>query len=344
MSDIDPDSVTAADHGAECVQRPHPGAGHGNVFDLREGRAAHRERVLFVDDSRLVRFAASRGLSPRFEVELADDGVVAWQALHATPGIKAVITDINMPRLDGVGLIERIRASSVDAIRDLPILVVTSVEEAVDRQRALEAGANDLVPKPFTDRDLADPIGRYLAADRPATELARGATDHGNVERRRPGLLLRAEQALMLHARHGLPLSLVHVRLLNHARIAGRWGNAWAEATMRHVERLLADRVRVEDTVGRSAPDTFTLILPATPESGAEQLRKRLDRALRQSPARFPSGSVGLELRTQVQLPGEVRDAERLLAIGMVRLDAPKVAQLSERRTGPATIASTPSR
>ncbi len=315
----------------DSVAQPHVGADHGNVFDLREGRAAQRERVLFVDDSRLIRFAASRGLSPRFEVELAEDGVSAWQALHAAPGIRAVITDLNMPRLDGVGLIERIRASSVDAIRDLPILVVTSVEESVGRQRALEAGANDLVPKPFTDRDLADPIGRYLAADRPDFERATGATEHGNVERRRPGLLLRTEQALMLHARHDLPLSLVYVRLLNHARIAGRWGNAWAEATMRHVERLVADRVRVEDTVGRSAPDTFTLVLPATPESGAELLRERLDRALRRSPARFPSGSIGLELRTQVQSPGAIRDAERLLAIGMLRLDAPKVAHLSER-------------
>ncbi len=337
MRDIESESSTDP----EPVQRPHPGAGRDNVFDLREGRAAQRERVLFVDDSRLVRFAASRGLSPRFEVELAEDGVVAWQALHATPGIRAVITDINMPRLGGVGLIERIRASTVDAIRDLPILVVTSVEESHDRQRALEAGANDLVPKPFTDRDLADPIGRYLAADRPDIELQRGATDHGNVERRRPGLLLRAEQALMLHARHDLPLSLVHVRLMNHARIAERWGNAWAEATMRHVERLLADRVRVEDTVGRSAPDTFTLILPATPESGAELLRERLGRALRQSPARFPSGSVGLEVRTQVQVPGAVRDAERLLAIGMVRLDAPKVTHLADRM---AVTANAPSR
>lgn len=312
------------------------------------GRA--RPRVLFVDDSRLIRFAAGRMLKQMFDVVQAEDGESGWRALEQDPSIRAVITDINMPRLDGIGLIRRIRASGNPACRSLPILVVTSVEEAVSRRRAMEAGANDLMPKPFTAHDMIDPVQSYLSSghrpsafdrddvdDRPAgaAEAASQATNHElqNVERRRFSLVARTEQALRLHHRHSLPLSLIHVRLRNHRRIANQYGRACAEATMRHVERNLARLVRVEDTVGRCKPDVFSVLLLATPEQGARILCERLARVMSRMPARFPTRNVDLDLAFVVQTPMGEADAEALLEAGLTRLESTNVVQLAERAT-----------
>ena len=307
-----------------------------------------RPRVLFVDDSRLIRFAAGRMLKQRFDVVQAEDGESGWRALEQDPSIRAVITDINMPRLDGIGLIRRIRASGNQACRSLPILVVTSIEEATSRRRAMEAGANGLVPKPFTAHDLIDPVESYLASSgRPSADeseaFAGGAAagsakaprsigDHEllNVERRRFSLVARAEQALRLHHRHSLPLSLIHVRLRNHKRISDRYGRACAEATMRHVERNLARLVRVEDTVGRCEPDVFSVLLLATPEQGARILCERLARVMSRVPARFPTRNVNLDLAFAVQTPMGEADAEALLEAGLARLESTNVVQLAE--------------
>ena len=120
------------------------------------------ERVLFVDDSRLMRFAAGRFLQPAFEVVLAENGLQAWNMLRNDPQIAVVITDLIMPEVDGVELIHRIRCASDERIRTLPVLAVTSMEENRGRSLAMDAGANDLVPKPFSDTDLIEPTREYL--------------------------------------------------------------------------------------------------------------------------------------------------------------------------------------
>lgn len=324
------------------------------MTESNENREA-RPRILFVDDSRLIRFAAGRMLKSKFDVVQAEDGEAACRALAQDPSIRAVITDINMPRLDGIGLIRRIRGARDAAFRSLPILVVTSVEEAIARRRAMEAGANDLVPKPFTAHDMIDPIESYLGLAKRApiagaeperkaaapTDLRAEPVDPApiqshelrNVERRRFSLISRAEQAMRLHHRHSIPLSLIHIRLRNHKRIASQHGRACAEATMRHVERNLARLVRVEDTVGRLQPDVFSVLMLATPEAGARILCERLARALSRMPARFPTHTVSPDLAFAVQTPMGEADGETLLEAGLARLETTNVVPFVERAT-----------
>ena len=92
---------------------------------------------------------------------------------------------------------------------------------------------------------------------------------------------------------------------------------------MRHLERALLREVRIEDSVGRSASDTYTLLLPATPDEGARLLRNRLRRSLSRQPARFPGRSLELEISFCIQVPEFGDEAEALLDEGLARLDAP---------------------
>lgn len=115
-------------------------------------------RVLAVDDSRTMRNLLSAALSQAgFDVHLAEDGEDGLQRLNeSNPDV--VITDINMPRLDGFGFIEAVRGGMQH--RSLPILVLTTESAPELKERARKAGATGWIVKPFDEVKLVAAIER----------------------------------------------------------------------------------------------------------------------------------------------------------------------------------------
>lgn len=119
-------------------------------------------RVLAVDDSRTMRNLLSAALvQAGFDVHLAEDGHDGLQRLHET-GPDVVITDINMPRLDGFGFIEAIRGSQSN--RNIPILVLTTESAPELKARARAAGATGWIVKPFDEVKLVAAIERVAVS------------------------------------------------------------------------------------------------------------------------------------------------------------------------------------
>lgn len=112
-------------------------------------------KVLIVDDDVRNTFALAKALRPyKLEVVLADDGQLALDKLAADPGIELVLMDIMMPVMDGYEAMRRIRADKRWA--DLPVIALTAKAMAEDKQKCLDAGANDYLAKPVDmDRLLA---------------------------------------------------------------------------------------------------------------------------------------------------------------------------------------------
>lgn len=106
-----------------------------------------KPRVLIADDSRIVRATLIKHIEGMFEFREALDGEQAWETLLLDPSIRVVITDLTMPKLDGYGLLKRIRASKVSRIRDIPVVVVSGSDEQEERERVKAAGATDLITK-----------------------------------------------------------------------------------------------------------------------------------------------------------------------------------------------------
>ncbi len=122
--------------------------------------AAH-PTILVVDDSLSVRKVIEKHLhSYQFRVELAVDGLDALERLR-TRHISLVLTDLEMPRMHGFELIAEMRRH--EALRSLPVIVVTSRDADKHRRRAAALGANDYIIKPFSREQLAEHINRLLA-------------------------------------------------------------------------------------------------------------------------------------------------------------------------------------
>jgi two-component system KDP operon response regulator KdpE len=103
-----------------------------------------KERILVVDDEIEIRRALSRALSAReYIVETAFDGMEAIEAA-STFHPDLVVLDLNLPKLDGLEVARRIRASS-----PVPILVLSVREDESDKVAALDLGADDYLTKPF---------------------------------------------------------------------------------------------------------------------------------------------------------------------------------------------------
>ena len=121
--------------------------------------------ILVVDDSRTVRAGLSKVLSRQFTVIEAVDGEDGWDKLKDNDDIKLVVTDIMMPKLDGYGLICRIRGADPEQIKDIPIIVVTSAEDELSRERAHACGANNFIVKPARSTDLLERVNFHTEAN-----------------------------------------------------------------------------------------------------------------------------------------------------------------------------------
>ena len=117
--------------------------------------------ILTVDDSRTMRDMLRMALAGAgFNVIEAVDGEHGLEVLNAhRPDV--IITDINMPRLDGFGFIEAVRDDAEN--RSTPILVLTTESDPSKKQRARAAGATGWIIKPFNPDKLVEAIRRVAA-------------------------------------------------------------------------------------------------------------------------------------------------------------------------------------
>jgi two-component system cell cycle response regulator len=126
-----------------------------------------RPRVLVVDDAAVNRRLLERALENEgYEAVLAEDGLAALATLRAgTPcPVDVVLLDILMPNLDGYQTLGAIKADP--ALRHLPVIMITAVDETESAVRCIELGAMDYLPKPFNAAVLRARIGASLAAKR----------------------------------------------------------------------------------------------------------------------------------------------------------------------------------
>lgn len=132
----------------------------GRLHKLRYGKKAgevRRKRILVVDDSITVREVESRLLQNHgYDVQTAVNGMDGWNALRMGD-FDLLVTDVDMPRMNGIELIKLIRSDP--KLKNLPVMIVSYKEREEDRRLGLEAGANYYLTKSsFHDETLIEAV------------------------------------------------------------------------------------------------------------------------------------------------------------------------------------------
>src|SRR5712664_3147490 len=131
------------------------------------------DRVLVVDDEQSLRKVLAATLQREgYEVQVASDGEEALLALDRD-GADVVVTDLVMPKMDGLSLLRKVVVSHPD----VPVIVVTAHGRVDSAVEAMKAGAFDFVTKPFEHAELKKIIAK--AADAPSTVLIQGESGTG---------------------------------------------------------------------------------------------------------------------------------------------------------------------
>jgi DNA-binding response OmpR family regulator/predicted nucleic acid-binding Zn-ribbon protein len=133
--------------------------------------------ILVVDDSRVMRQALKKILSATYPVVEAGDGEEGWARIQEDPSVCCVYTDLSMPRLDGYGLIKRIRQSADPRVREIPVVLITGNEDGEGtRQQAISIGASSVVQKPFNSGDILETARRHVQHARARRSAAPAAS------------------------------------------------------------------------------------------------------------------------------------------------------------------------
>ena len=119
-------------------------------------------KILVVDDDKTTRKILGLYLKSKgYEVEYAENGLDAIEKL-GTVNINLVMTDLNMPYMDGLELIGTLKAD--EKLRDLPILMVTTEADDEEKKKAMEAGADGYLIKPVSADMVTSNIKDILAS------------------------------------------------------------------------------------------------------------------------------------------------------------------------------------
>lgn len=283
-----------------------------------------RTRILFVDDSRLMRACAKRILADEFELVLAESAEQAWKTLQDDSHIAAVFSDLHMQGKSGFDLLEQIRAAEADHLSDLPVVVITGEEDGEKRRKhALMLGATDFISKPFQASELMARASAYACTSRSARRLrlleeahhVDSETGLGNRRYCEERLL----QAMSFAHRHAQPLVLMHLRLKGLRDLLDEMGEPHASRALMRIGATLGQRIRREDTVFRTGEETFTFLLQATDEYGAEKLQQRFMPDLDELGLCPEGETLGVEAGFIVQTPPPLNghDAAQILEEGL---------------------------
>lgn len=247
-----------------------------------------KPRVLIADDSRIVRATLIKHIEGMFEFREALDGEEAWETLLLDPSIRVVITDLTMPKLDGYGLLERIRNSRIARIRELPVVVVSGSDEREERERAKAAGATDLITKGIGTAQLLSrlEILSNLVTTQREFERSLEVLMHNVQSGALPPLpsatafLANAEQLLGNAARARKNFVLLNVCIgLKHVALEGVCSVPPA-SVVDAIGHLLQRTVRQSDYVAKTGEAEFMIATGSINSDSAHHFAQRICRAV----------------------------------------------------------------
>lgn len=253
-----------------------------------------KKRLLIVDDDPLILellgiFISSYG----YDFTSATDGIEALEKIEADNNFSIVITDMIMPRMNGMQLLQRIKEQN----NDIGVIVVTGHTGTFSYTDVINAGASDFISKPFNSDELAAKINRIFREQKIIRELEYLSTRDPltNLYNRRSFDEKLKEEAYRAD-RQGYPLFLALVDVDRFKEYNDSYGHQAGDEVLRCVGTLLCQNLRENvDSAFRFGGDEFAVILPQTEQEEAQLITKRIHQNYNQLCAKGTTSlSIGL--------------------------------------------------
>ena len=264
-----------------------------------------KPRILAVDDSRVMRRAMTKVLSTHYDVVEVENGEDAWTVLLNDDTIQVVFTDLNMPFLDGYGLLERIRASDNPRLKDTPVIIITGKEDDEEtKQEALDKGANDFITKPFDSIQLQARAKAHITLKQTTTKLSetsdkleRQATiDETTGLGGQRYFCKVGEEILSYSNRHHSQFIINRMDIDNFNKLFIKYGKNTMDSILQVIGEKLSKLIRQEDTIARIGVSKFALILKETPMEEALNISQRIREEIQMLAFKLPGDSDNLKL------------------------------------------------
>ncbi len=241
-------------------------------------------RILVVDDSRMVRASIVKHLKGHYEVREEADGEAGWQTLVLDLSVVAIISDLQMPKLDGFGLLNRIRSSKLRRLQEMPFILVSGAESEEEMSRAKRLGVSDFITKGIGTTEILARVNNLLELVR--TKTCVEDTRKDLVQDSQSGIYtrkyieLQAAQALSHAARHNSEVSVMVLGLDHYDALEEKVGTELAAQVSGRFAQMLSAKMRREDSLGHFEEGQFVIVSPGTSPARCASFADRVREAV----------------------------------------------------------------
>jgi diguanylate cyclase (GGDEF)-like protein len=287
------------------------------------------KKVLIVDDSKFVRTTFNRILSASFVVREVADGEAGWQAIETDPSIVMVVSDLDMPKLDGFGLLERVRGSKDARVKALPIIVISGNQNEAAKKRARDLGANDFISKEADAPEVLSRIDNLLKLVRASSDLEQNkqvleqtVTHDPLTGTFTPHYLMTEGRKHFSHARrHGGQLSIMAFRIDSYPEVSKTVGKDVADQLLVRIAKLVSGNLRQEDSIGRAAEATFVVISTGAGASQVMAFARRMYQQLQGAQVAYRGQALKIVSSFGIATPHDAANSiEDLMKLALQRL------------------------
>jgi len=241
-----------------------------------------RAEILIVGDSSTNRSTFARHLGDEYTIHFAVDGEQGWKCLQSNDSISLVFTDIQMPVMSGMLLLQKVRDADCERIANLPVIMITGREDSEAAKKAAHnIGATDFISKPFDKIDILSRVRSYTRLFKKISELEKIAAYDNLTGLYSNHMLLEFGNKTVSYAkRHNIDASFLFVEVADTKKLIETLGSKITETIISTVAGLLDNSLRKEELVSHINDGMFAIVLPHTKAFKAHIVATHLKQAV----------------------------------------------------------------
>jgi diguanylate cyclase (GGDEF)-like protein len=221
------------------------------------------KEILIVDDSKtalLVNLRAIKKFYPFTKILTAKNGAEALEIIKNNPNIKVIITDYEMPEMDGKSLIKKIREKY--DMEEKIIISISSIEEVGLSSTLLKMGANDFLHKPFIEDELLCRIDNNVTTAILIDEMKQMAyKDPLTSLYNRRYFFETAEKLYLTAIREEREIAILMCDIDHFKKINDKYGHSTGDIVIKNTAEILSSNIRKNDIVARYGGEEFVIFL-----------------------------------------------------------------------------------